>query len=52
MTDDDQLMVRIQAGDSSGFDELVERYQGPLIGFFFRNTRDRQLCEDLTKKRC
>jgi RNA polymerase sigma-70 factor (ECF subfamily) len=50
MTDDDQLMVRIQAGDSTAFDELVERYQGPLIGFFFRNIRDRQLCEDLTQE--
>jgi RNA polymerase sigma-70 factor (ECF subfamily) len=50
MTDDDQLMVRIQAGDSAAFDELVEHYQGPLIGFFFRNIRDRQLCEDLTQE--
>ena len=50
MTDDDQLMVRIQAGDSSAFNELVERYQGPLIGFFFRNVRDRQLCEDLSQE--
>jgi RNA polymerase sigma-70 factor (ECF subfamily) len=50
MTDDDQLMVRLQAGDSSAFNELVERYQGPLIGFFFRNMRDRQLCEDLTQE--
>jgi RNA polymerase sigma-70 factor, ECF subfamily len=50
MTDDDQLMVRMQEGDSSAFNELVERYQGPLIGFFFRNVRDRQLCEDLSQE--
>ena len=43
MNDDDQLMVRIQSGDSSAFNELVERYQGPLIGFFFRNTHDRRV---------
>jgi RNA polymerase sigma-70 factor, ECF subfamily len=50
MSDDDELMVRIQSGDSHAFEELVERYQGPLIGFFYRNTRDRQLSEDLTQE--
>ncbi|MBX3444364.1 MAG: sigma-70 family RNA polymerase sigma factor [Planctomyces sp.] len=49
LDDDDQLMVRLQGGDASAFDELVERHQGPLCGFFFRNTRDRQLAEDLTQ---
>ncbi len=47
---DDQLMVRLQTGDSRAFDSLVERYQGQLLGFFFRNTRDRQLSEDLTQE--
>ena len=50
MPDDDQLMVRLQSGDPRAFDELVERYQGPLIGFFHRNTRDPQLAEDLTQE--
>lgn len=50
MSDDDKLMVRIQEGDGCAFEELVERYQGPLIGFFFRNTRDHQLSEDLTQE--
>jgi len=43
-------MIDIQAGNSRAFEELVERYQGPLIGFFFRNTRDRQMSEDLTQE--
>ena len=47
---DDQLMVRLQGGDSRAFDSLVERYQGQLLGFFFRNTRDRQLSEDLAQE--
>lgn len=47
---DDQLMVRLQTGESRAFDSLVERYQGQLLGFFFRNTRDRQLAEDLTQE--
>src|SRR5262249_45109611 len=48
--DDDQLMICIQSGDSRAFDELVERYQGQLIGFFYRNTRDMQFSEDLTQE--
>ena len=48
--DDDQLMIRIQSGDARAFEELVKRYQGPLIGFFQRNTRDAQLAEDLTQE--
>ena len=50
MTGDDELMIGIQSGDSSAFQELVDRYQSALIGFFFRNTRDRQLAEDLTQE--
>ena len=48
--DDDQLMIAIQSGDPHAFPALVERHQAPLIGFFFRNTRDRQLAEDLAQE--
>lgn len=50
MTDDDQLMIRVQEGDVSAFNELVARHEGPLIGFFLRNTRDRFLAEDLAQE--
>lgn len=50
MDDDDRLMLRMQEGDSAAFEQLVERHQEPLIGFFFRNTRDVQLAEDLTQE--
>jgi RNA polymerase sigma-70 factor (ECF subfamily) len=50
MTDDDALMKRIQSGDSAAFECLVDRYEGPLTGFFFRNLRDIQLSEDLTQE--
>ena len=50
MTDDDALMKRIQSGDYAAFESLVERYEGPLTGFFFRNLRDIQLSEDLTQE--
>ncbi|MBX3450993.1 MAG: sigma-70 family RNA polymerase sigma factor [Planctomycetaceae bacterium] len=49
-TDDDALMIDLQAGRREAFDELVARHQGALIGFFFRNTRDAQLSEDLAQE--
>ena len=50
MTDDDQLMIGIQSGEVAAFETLVGRHQGPLVGFFFRNTRDMQFSEDLTQE--
>lgn len=50
MTEDDQLMIQLQSGESTAFEALVDRHQGPLIGFFFRNTHDSQLSEDLTQE--
>jgi RNA polymerase sigma-70 factor (ECF subfamily) len=50
MRDDDQLMIDLQCGDSSAFPALVDRYQQALVGFFFRNTRDIQLAEDLAQE--
>jgi RNA polymerase sigma-70 factor (ECF subfamily) len=50
LNEDDQLMVRLQEGDARAFDELVDRHQGPLFGFFLKNTRDRQLSEDLSQE--
>ena len=48
-TDDDQRMIRLQEGDARAFDEMVEAWQGPLFGFFLRNTRDAQQAEDLVQ---
>ncbi len=50
MSEDDLLMIRIQEGCPHAFRELMDRHQGPLIGFFFRNTRDAQLAEDLAQE--
>lgn len=49
-TEDDQLMIRIQDGDESAFEALVDRHWSSLIGFFVRNTRDRHLAEDLAQE--
>lgn len=48
--EDDLRMLRIQAGEAGAFDELVSLFQGPLFGFFLRNTRDAQMSEDLTQE--
>ncbi len=49
-SEDDQLMIRLQEGDSIAFNELVSLWQGPLFGFFLRNTRDEHLSEDLVQE--
>lgn len=48
--EDDACMLRMQDGDRRAFDEIVQRHQSPLIGFFIRNLRDTQLAEDLTQE--
>jgi RNA polymerase sigma-70 factor (ECF subfamily) len=48
--DDDALMMRLQGGEARAFDQLYERYQSPLWAYFFRNTRDAQLAEDLAQE--
>lgn len=50
LDEDDQLMLRLQGGDRAAFDQLVERHRHALLGFFFRNSRDIQLSEDLTQE--
>ncbi|WP_437224912.1 RNA polymerase sigma factor [Planctomicrobium sp. SH661] len=47
---DDELMIRLQAGEDQVFSQIVDRYQAMLIGFFMRNTRDLQLSEDLAQE--
>jgi RNA polymerase sigma-70 factor (ECF subfamily) len=49
-SEDDQLMIRLQEGDANAFNELVSLWQGPLFGFYFRNTRDEHLSEDLVQE--
>ena len=48
--EDDDLMLKLQGGDQSAFEQIVRRYQGPLIGFFHRHLRDWQLAEDLSQE--
>lgn len=47
--DDDLRMIRLQEGDHAAFDEIVAAWNGPLYGFFMRNTKDPQQSEDLVQ---
>jgi RNA polymerase sigma-70 factor, ECF subfamily len=49
-TIDDLRMQRLAENDSRAFDEIVREWQRPLFGFFFRNTRDEHLSEDLVQE--
>jgi RNA polymerase sigma-70 factor (ECF subfamily) len=49
-SEDDQRMIRLQGGDAQAFNEIVAEWQGPLFGFFLRNTRDEHLSEDLVQE--
>ncbi len=49
-TDSDaQRMQRVAAGDFSAMRELVERWQKPLINFFFRSVNSVHTAEDLAQ---
>ena len=44
---DEDLMKAISNGDKRAFDELYDRYSGPLMGYFFRKLwKDREKAED------
>ncbi|MFO0427643.1 MAG: RNA polymerase sigma factor [Planctomyces sp.] len=46
---DVQLMLKVAGGDHSAFEQLVERYQDRMVGFFFHIVRDRSAAEDLAQ---
>lgn len=46
---DEALMTQVRAGDLDQLVPLFERYQGPLFGFLYRLTRDREQSQDLTQ---
>ncbi len=50
LTEDDALMIRVQEGDQSAFQEIVDRHQKRLYFFFLDNLRDPYLAEDLAQE--
>lgn len=47
---DTELMLRFQAGEADCFDELVSRYQRPLLGFVYRMVRDMAAGEEIIQE--
>ncbi len=47
---DAELMERFGAGDDEAFRALVERYERPLLHFFWRRCFDRTLAEDCVQE--
>lgn len=42
-------MARVAGGDSEGLREIIQRWQTPLINFFYRSLRSYETAEDLTQ---
>jgi RNA polymerase sigma-70 factor (ECF subfamily) len=47
---DEELMLAFQAGDRGAFDELFDRYRGPIWAFFRRRTRQPADAEELAQE--
>jgi RNA polymerase sigma-70 factor (ECF subfamily) len=47
---DVKAMLRVQAGDLAAFREIVERWQSPLIHFFYRSLSSQAEAEDLAQQ--
>lgn len=50
MISDEALMLEFQRGSREAFEELFERYRGPLFGFLRRRLTSRERAEDLTQE--
>lgn len=46
---DDDLMSAVLAGDRQAFQQLVQRWKQPLMGYFYRQLGQRELCEELVQ---
>lgn len=44
-----QLIAQVQAGDDRPFDELMQRYQRPLLNFIYRMTGDAHEAQDVAQ---
>ncbi len=47
---DAAIMLRVAAGDDSGFNYLVEKYHRPMIHFLFRMVHNQAVAEELTQE--
>ena len=49
MVNEDDLIRRIESGDSAGLDELVAAYYSDILRYCYWHTEDRQTAEDATQ---
>jgi RNA polymerase sigma-70 factor (ECF subfamily) len=47
---DAAIMLRVAAGDESGFNYLVNRYHRPMIGFLYRMVHNQAVAEELAQE--
>lgn len=46
---DAELMLKLKGGDRKAFDQIVLRWQNPLINFFYRSLQSYERSEDLSQ---
>ncbi len=46
---DTDLMLRVKAGDSASFGQLLERHRGPVIHFLYRMVQNSAVAEELAQ---
>jgi RNA polymerase sigma-70 factor, ECF subfamily len=49
-SDDQRAVEKVLAGDASAFEEIVRRWQGPLINLAYRFCRDRGRAEEMAQE--
>lgn len=47
---DADLMLAVARGDEAALTQLIDRWKGPLISFFYRSVRSQELAEDLAQE--
>lgn len=47
--DDELLMLRVGRGDEASLSALIERWQTPMLNFFYRSINDYGIAEELTQ---
>ena len=47
---EDELIERLQNGDTEAFNPLVLKYQKKIYNFLYRRVRDRETAEDLCQE--
>lgn len=48
--DDEAVVDRVLAGDVDAFEEIVQRWQGPIFNLAYRFSRDRSLAEEMAQE--